>query len=79
METEYEMLMPFKNDDENFTLGFECGKLYSEMEQGKKIEYQLIHSENAEQIKLICSRFGYSCNLEPVNEDWFNLFAEILN
>lgn len=37
-EENYGMIMPFKNDDVNFTLGFECGKLYSEMEQSKKIE-----------------------------------------
>jgi hypothetical protein len=53
------LLMPFVDESENFTNGFECGQLWEKMTNDAVFENQLIHSENKEQIILMLVHFGY--------------------
>jgi hypothetical protein len=64
------LLMPFIDESESFTNGFECGQIWQRISEGETIANQLIHWENAEQIKRICETFGLSCEITQWNETW---------
>lgn len=53
------LVMPFLNESADFSYGFECGKLYQEMRQGKlKIEGSF-HQVNYQQFVLMANLWGY--------------------
>jgi len=62
------LLMPFIDDSENFTNGFECGQIWEKISQGEILEKYLCHSENEEQIKMICESFGVKYSFEEAKE-----------
>lgn len=64
------LIMPFLDKGESFTNGFECGQIWNKIEEGEVLEGYLIHTENIEQIKLICRTFGVECGIEICNEEW---------
>jgi hypothetical protein len=53
------LLMPFLDEGENFTNGFECGQLWEKMSKDEVITSKLVHSVNCNQIELMCEHFGY--------------------
>ena len=70
-EGEWGLVLPFTSDDPVFTLGFEVGKLYSEMRSGERVIDGMYHTANDEQILLMAKRLGYHANWNPINEHWF--------
>lgn len=62
------LLMPFLDESGSFTNGFECGKLWEKMTESVSVEEQLIHSENIEQIKLMCEHFGYEATFQDCED-----------
>ncbi len=62
------LLMPFIDESESFTLGFECGQIWEKISQGETLDKYLCHSENEEQIKMICESFGVQYNFEEAKE-----------
>ena len=62
------LLMPFIDESESFTNGFECGQIWEKISQGETLEKYLCHSENEEQIKMICESFGVEYHFEEARE-----------
>lgn len=62
------LLMPFIDNSESFTNGFECGQIWEKISQGETLDNYLCHTENEEQIILICESFGVSYKFEEVRE-----------
>ncbi len=62
------LLMPFIDESESFTNGFECGQIWEKISQGEILEKYLCHSENEEQIKMICESFGVKYHFEEAKE-----------
>lgn len=73
---EWKPIIPFVDESESFTLGFECGQIYNELEQSKLITDRLIHLKNKEQIRLICAHFGKFSTIEPYCKEWGYLTIE---
>lgn len=69
--------MPFKNNSEDFALGFECGQIWEMLNHCTKISGKYVHEENKEQIERICQRFHAKYSLEECYEGWLILDAEI--
>lgn len=67
------LLMPFIDESETFTLGFECGQLWEKIKEGESFERHPVHTKNIKQIELICRSFGVDFGIEYVNEDWSQL------
>lgn len=76
---ENKLLMPFisANEDHKYLLGFEAGKMYSKMQRNETFNNYFFHTENKEQIEMMCRRFHYTCRVEIINEHWISLFAEL--
>lgn len=71
------LLMPFKDQSESFTLGFECGKIWDTMGRNESIENLIVHVANQEQIILMCDHFGYTRECKEVGDDcWMYLTAQ---
>ena len=72
------LLMPFigENDDPKFVRGFEAGQIWTKMQRNEKFDNYLFHTENKEQIEMMCKRFHYSCRIDKIDECWSSLFAE---
>lgn len=66
------LLIPFKDESETFTLGFECGMLWERIKEGEKFT-QPVHAKNIEQIESICEAFSVEFRIERVNEEWAHL------
>ena len=76
LDDEYSLVMPFDNQSPSFAFGFECGRLYQTMLDGKKIEFEAVHSENIKQIEILCKRFRYHFSGEEVSTGWWSINAE---
>jgi hypothetical protein len=64
------LLMPFLDESESFTNGFECGQIWQRVSEGETFDKQLIHTENKEQIEMICRSFGVDFGIIEYNETW---------
>jgi hypothetical protein len=64
------LIMPFMDESESYTNGFEAGQLWEQMSSSIPIKDRAVHSDNAEQIKLICDHFGYQYKLDFSGEGW---------
>ncbi len=64
------LLMPFLDDSENFTLGFETGQIWVKVESGEILENYLFHTKNIKQVELIMKSFLSDFDIEVTNEDW---------
>lgn len=74
------LLMPFKNESKDFVLGFEAGQIWELIGSGEIIENKLFHSEQSEQIELICKSYGCQYKIIIVDETWSSLcVGTILN
>lgn len=61
------LLMPFLDESESFTNGFECGQIWQRISEGETFEKQLIHTENKEQVEMICRSFGVDFGIVEYN------------
>lgn len=73
------LLMPFLDESNSYTNGFEVGLLWEKMSNGETFSNQLIHDENVDQIKLMCDHFGYEYSITSTTEDWAYLTASPVN
>jgi hypothetical protein len=64
------MLMPFIEQDELFTLGFECGQIWELCELGKSFDKKLIHTKNTKQISMIMNRYSCVFEIEKYDDTW---------
>jgi hypothetical protein len=69
-DTKSTLLVPFLDETESFTLGFECGIIWSKLEKEEEITNQLIHLKNKEQIMLLCANFSLFANVERYCDEW---------
>lgn len=67
------LLMPFIDESESFTKGFECGQIWELLEAGEMIDNRPCHEENKEQIKMICELFNCNYTLEEAGYGWIYL------
>lgn len=70
MSKESTLLMPFLDESSSFVHGFECGKLWNQIEEGETVELQLIHTENVNQIELMCKSFGVYHEIKIYDDTW---------
>lgn len=74
------LLMPFIDESESFTNGFECGQIWQRISEGETIERQIVHRENEKQIEFICRTFGVECGIDIIDDTWSYLTVKsILN
>ncbi len=73
----YNIVMPFLDQSNSFTHGFECGQIWQLLGTGKPIVRRLCHTKNQEQIRLMCKRFHYNFLMEKYDHDWSYLTAEL--
>lgn len=72
--------MPFVDQGESFTHGFECGQIWEEMTESKEIENKPVHSVNVEQIEMMCEHFGYQFTLIDCEDGcWHYFIAKPIN
>lgn len=64
------LLMPFIDESESFTNGFECGIIWNKIGEGEILESHLIHTGNIKQIEMICQSFGVDFGIEEVGDGW---------
>jgi hypothetical protein len=64
------LLMPFIDESESFTNGFECGIIWNKIGEGDMLDRHLIHTENIKQIEMICRSFGIEPEIEVVENGW---------
>lgn len=64
MDMSNTLLMPFIDESESFTNGFECGQIWQRVSEGETFEKQLIHTENRRQIEMICELFGVDYSIK---------------
>jgi len=69
------LLMPFIGDNDNpvFVNGFECGMIWEQINNKKDIIGQPFHSDNIEQMHLICDYYNVEYYISPVDEEWSTL------
>lgn len=72
------LLMPFIDESETFTLGFECGQLWERIKEGECFERHPVHTKNVKQIELICRSFGADFGIEYVDDGWSYLTIKTL-
>ncbi len=73
MDGEFKMAMPFFEDSEDFTLGFEAGRLWEQTKSEEAFE-QSIHKKNKAQAEMICvaNKRDYEI-VEDDNDTWILL------
>lgn len=76
MSQERKIIMPFIDQSQNFTNGFECGQIWERMERGEKFDKYLMHPDNQLQVEMMCKRFLYKGTIE-ISGEWAFLTAEI--
>jgi hypothetical protein len=83
---ENNLLMPFIDESESFTNGFECGQIWEKLQfikelnmHGSRIKDYLIHLENSAQIQAICDHFEVKCFITALNEEWANLTTHYID
>lgn len=73
---QYRLVMPFLSDDPQFARGFECGKLYRQMLDGKPLirDPGTYHQANMDQIQIMTGHCGYTVeNVEVLDGGtWFH-------
>lgn len=69
------LLMPFIDESESFVHGFECGQIWEKMSEGQQLIAYLFHSENIDQVHLICEHFKCEYVISPFDETWSYLTA----
>lgn len=67
--------MPFIDKSGSFTHGFECGIIWERMSIADGLIERVIHSENKEQIVMICEHFGYEYSFSDLGDGWDNLIC----
>lgn len=70
--------MPFvgENDDPKYVNGFEAGQIWTKMQRAETFDNYLFHTDNSEQIRMMCNRFFYSCRIDKLDTTWSTLTAK---
>jgi hypothetical protein len=55
---EYKIVMPFVDESDSFTNGFECGQIWEQMKFGMTIN-RMVHKTNKEQIEMMAAKNNY--------------------
>ncbi len=71
----YEILMPFVDESESFTHGFECGQIWEWAKAGKIFDNYISHSTNKIQIEKILALYGYDYSIELIDNTWSTIFG----
>lgn len=77
MEEDFGLIMPFKDQSNSFTFGFECGQIWEQLKATKPFDHYLFHVSNKEQVEMMCRRFHYSFMIESSDDTWCYLTASI--
>lgn len=70
------MIMPFKDQSESFTHGFECGLIWQKMDAGESFNRYVFHKKNEMEVEKMCKRFHYEYLLIFINDEWSELTAK---
>lgn len=70
--------MPFVDESESFTNGFECGQIWDKFERGEELQNYLCHTDNEKQIRKMAATFGktISCHHEDEEAKWMVVWTE---
>ena len=66
------LLMPFLDESPSFVHGFECGKLWQDLDAGKSFTDATVHNANVSQIKMMCEHFGYEYSLKDCGDGYWH-------
>lgn len=64
------LLMPFIDKSESFTLGFECGQIWTKISEGETLNRYLCHTKNRCQIAAILETFGLDWFFDDADDEW---------
>lgn len=69
MENTYSLIMPFLDDSESFTNGFEVGQIWQAFKLGAPPENITVHTKNIDQFNLIAQYYKYDIISIPTEYD----------
>jgi hypothetical protein len=70
-EQGWQPVLPFDTDDPRFVLGFECGRLWADLQDDETVRLeQLVHPENAEMMLRMAETAGYDLTWEELGDGW---------
>jgi len=62
-------------DRQMFVAGVELCQVYHLLDSGLGID-RPVHKENEDRLRVLCSRQGRVCRLDPIDETWMQLIVE---
>ena len=74
-ELDYDLIMAFIDETKSFVHGFECGRLWEWMTEGKDFDNYLIHSKNNKQVKKMLKIYEYDYRIEKIDNVFSTIFG----
>ena len=76
---DFGLLVRFEDQSESYTLGFEAGMIFAEMQKREPFE-RLMHAKNLVQIEEMADAMGYGLVIEPVLDcdEWLNIKGQLV-
>ena len=73
MIEDYSVVMPFIDQSETYTLGFECGQIFSDLDKEIYTDH-MVHRKSIEQIRLIADYFECDCDIKNTSiAEWVEI------
>jgi len=66
--------MEIINENKNFILGLEVGKIYQRLENKEYVFTQIVHTENTKQLHLLADSFGIAYSIRLYSGEMWSLF-----
>lgn len=71
MDDNYSLVMPFLDDSESFTNGFEVGQLWESFKINGCPESICVHTKNVEQMRLVAAHYNHDMDIMKTDyEEW---------
>lgn len=78
-DDKYELLISFPDQSASFVHGFEAGRIWALMKDGKAVITETVSHENADLFSQMAARCDYDLTLKDLGDDWMELRAENRN
>lgn len=62
--------MPFIDASASFVHGFECGQIWEMIKSKREVEDYVFHSENIDQVHMICDHYKVGRVINHYDETW---------
>jgi hypothetical protein len=69
----YQLMVEFIDQSHSFAMGFECGYIWAELDNGIPIESKTVNAENREQITKMAEVFEKKAFFDELAEGWLTV------